>query len=139
MTGDRRETEEGSRFDGLKRWLEGVRSTRTGRLSLKIVIGVVGAALVIGGLVLVPLPGPGWLIVFAGLAVLATEFVWASRLLEFGKKTLSAWTAWLKRQGWPVRILVAIVTLACAAVVVWLMLKVTFDVDLIEEALQFVT
>ena len=33
------------------------------------------------GSILVPLPGPGWLIVFAGLAILATEYVWAQRLL----------------------------------------------------------
>jgi uncharacterized protein (TIGR02611 family) len=34
---------------------------------------------------LVPLPGPGWLIVFAGLAILATEYVWAQRLLNYAK------------------------------------------------------
>jgi uncharacterized protein (TIGR02611 family) len=116
-----------------------VRSTRTGRLTLKIIVGVVGAALVIGGLLLVPLPGPGWLIVFAGLAVLATEFAWAHRLLEFAKRTVSAWTDWLKRQGWPVRILVGTVTLAFAAVLVWLMLKLSFGVDVVHMARQFLT
>ncbi|MEU9890610.1 TIGR02611 family protein [Sphaerisporangium sp. NPDC051017] len=119
---------------GVTSWLDGVRATRTGRLTLKIVIGVVGAALVIGGLLLVPLPGPGWLIVFAGLAVLATEFAWAHRLLEFAKKTLSAWTDWLKRQNWPVRILVGAVTLAAAAVLVWFMVKLTVGIDLLQEA-----
>jgi uncharacterized protein (TIGR02611 family) len=115
-----------------------VRSTRTGRLTLKILIGVVGAALVIGGLILVPLPGPGWLIVFAGLAVLATEFAWAHRLLEFAKKTLSAWTDWLIRQAWHVRIAVGTATLALAAVVVWFMFKLSFGIDLLEQARDFV-
>ncbi|MFB9248962.1 TIGR02611 family protein [Sphaerisporangium melleum] len=120
--------------EGFMGWLDGVRSTRTGRLTLKIVIGVVGAALVIGGLLLVPLPGPGWLIVFAGLAVLATEFDWAHRLLQFAKRTLADWTDWLKRQSWPIRILVGAVTLVCAAVVVWAMVRVSLGIDLVEQA-----
>ncbi|GII75882.1 hypothetical protein Sru01_08640 [Sphaerisporangium rufum] len=126
---------EGRRAGGS--WLDGVRASRTGRLTLKIVVGVLGAALVIGGLVLVPLPGPGWLIVFAGLAVLAVEFTWAHRLLEFAKRTLAAWTEWLKRQNWAVRILVGAVTLACAAALVYLMLRLTMGVDLVTEARQF--
>ena len=27
-------------------------------------------------------PGPGWLVIFAGLSVLAVEFAWARRLLK---------------------------------------------------------
>jgi len=42
------------------------------------------------GLALVPLPGPGWLIVFLGLGIMATEFAWAERLLDFGRRTLRA-------------------------------------------------
>jgi uncharacterized protein (TIGR02611 family) len=120
--------------EGFTGWLDGVRATRTGRLTLRIVVGVVGTALVIGGLILVPLPGPGWLIVFAGLAVLATEFAWAHRLLEFGKRTLSVWTEWLLRQNWLVRISVAGVTLAFATVLVWVMLKLSIGVDLLQMA-----
>jgi uncharacterized protein (TIGR02611 family) len=37
--------------------------------------------IVIAGIVLLPLPGPGWAIIFLGLAVLATEYAWAHRLL----------------------------------------------------------
>jgi hypothetical protein len=33
-------------------------------------------------LALLVLPGPGWAVIFAGLAVLAAEFVWARRLLD---------------------------------------------------------
>ncbi len=49
-------------------------------------VTVVGACLVVGGIVLMPLPGPGILVVVAGLAVLATEYVWARRLLRRAKK-----------------------------------------------------
>jgi uncharacterized protein (TIGR02611 family) len=46
---------------------------------LKIVFGF--TLLVIGAAMLV-LPGPGWLIIGLGLAVLAAEFIWARRLLN---------------------------------------------------------
>lgn len=124
------------RRTGLKGWLDGVRSTRTGALTLKIVIGVIGAVMVVGGLIMVPFPGPGWLVVFAGLAVLATEFHWAHRLLEFGKRTLRAWTDWYKRQGWTVRIIVALVTVAAAAAIVYFGMR-TMGIDLIEIANRF--
>jgi uncharacterized protein (TIGR02611 family) len=48
-------------------------------------ITIVGACLVLGGIALMPLPGPGILVVVAGLAVLATEYVWARRLLRRAK------------------------------------------------------
>ncbi len=125
------------RRSGIGGWLDGVRSTRTGALTLKIVIGVIGAVMVVGGLIMVPFPGPGWLVVFAGLAVLATEFHWAHRVLEFGKRTLRAWTEWYKRQGWTVRIIVLLVTVAAAAAIVYLGMK-TVGIDLIVLAQQFV-
>jgi uncharacterized protein (TIGR02611 family) len=37
---------------------------------------------VLAGLAMIPLPGPGLLIVAAGLAILALEFAWAERWLE---------------------------------------------------------
>ncbi|MEU8382084.1 TIGR02611 family protein [Streptosporangium sp. NPDC048865] len=119
---------------GLHGWLDGVRSTRAGHLTLKIVIGAIGTVLVVGGLIMVPFPGPGWLVVFAGLAVLATEFHWAHRVLEFGKRTLSAWTSWLGRRGWTVKILVVLAAAATATAIVYFGLKLSFDIDLVVEA-----
>lgn len=125
------------RRTGLHGWLDGIRSTRTGALTLKIVIGVIGAIMVVGGLIMVPFPGPGWLVVFAGLAVLSTEFHWAHRLLEFGKRVLHAWTEWYKRQGWTVRIIVLIVTVAAATVIVYFGMR-TLGIDLLMYAQRFV-
>ncbi|GGO09963.1 hypothetical protein GCM10010116_20010 [Microbispora rosea subsp. aerata] len=118
-------------------WLDRVRATPAGRLTLRIVIGVIGAALVIGGLIMVPFPGPGWLVVFAGLAVLATEFPWASRLLKFAKDNVKAATGWLKRQNWFVRIVASALTLLCAAAIVWGSVRLTLGVDLIQMARRF--
>ena len=43
---------------------------------------IVAFVVLIGGLALIPLPGPGWAIVFIGLGMLALEFKWAENLME---------------------------------------------------------
>jgi uncharacterized protein (TIGR02611 family) len=59
------------------------------------IVLVIGLVFVVGGLILVPLPGPGWLIVFIGIGIWATEFTWAQRLLVWVKAKVSAGTRWL--------------------------------------------
>ncbi|MDZ4685694.1 MAG: PGPGW domain-containing protein [Planctomycetaceae bacterium] len=48
----------------------------------KVVVLVVGLTVVLIGVALLILPGPGWLIIFGGLALLATEFAWARWMLK---------------------------------------------------------
>lgn len=55
----------------------------------KVIVAVIGATVVLFGMVLWFLPGPGMLFVFAGLAILATEFLWARHLLKKVKDTAS--------------------------------------------------
>jgi uncharacterized protein (TIGR02611 family) len=58
------------------------------RRPLLIRIGAVmaGTVLVLAGIIGLLLPVvPGWLLIIAGLAILATEFVWARRLLDTAK------------------------------------------------------
>lgn len=47
----------------------------------RVGISFAGTMLILAGLAMLILPGPGLLTIAAGLAVLATEFVWAERLL----------------------------------------------------------
>jgi uncharacterized protein (TIGR02611 family) len=66
----------------------------------RVIVGIIGGAIVIGGLILVPLPGPGWLIVFIGIAVLGTEFAWARRLGRWGRRQLERfWARWKARRA----------------------------------------
>ena len=88
-------------------------------------VGLVGGVVVAFGIVTIPLPGPGWLTVIAGLFVLATEFAWAERLLEFTRRQVAGWTEWLGRQPVVVRIGVAALTAAFVAAAVVLTLHVT--------------
>lgn len=73
------------------------------------------------GLILVPYPGPGWLVVFAGLAILATEFEFASKLLDVAKGKYDAWADWLKRQNVYVRLAVLATTGLVIVATVWLL------------------
>jgi uncharacterized protein (TIGR02611 family) len=79
-------------------------ATPLGRLGVKVVVAVLGALIIAVGVVLLPLPGPGWLIILAGLALLAMEFQWAKRLLRFTRAQLVRWTRLVKEGSWLVRI-----------------------------------
>ena len=57
------------------------------RQAKRVIKIVVGFTLLLIGIVLLVLPGPGWLTIFLGLALLAAEFAWAKRLLERLKNT----------------------------------------------------
>lgn len=55
----------------------------------KLVIALVGLPIVVIGLILIPLPGPGVLVTAAGLFILALEFDWADRHLQRFKKEIT--------------------------------------------------
>jgi len=40
----------------------------------KVLIAIAGVVVIAVGVILIPLPGPGWLIVFFGLSILGLEF-----------------------------------------------------------------
>jgi uncharacterized protein (TIGR02611 family) len=92
------------------KWRRRLASRRSLNHSYRLAVGIVGGLIVALGIVTIPLPGPGWLTVIAGLFVLATEFTWAERLLEFTKKHVKRWTDWVTNQPVWVRVLIAVAT-----------------------------
>lgn len=62
---------------------------KTIRRIKRIFIGVAGVTLLLIGLAMVVLPGPAILVIPLGLAILATEFLWARRLLKKMKDKVS--------------------------------------------------
>ncbi len=58
-----------------------IKKTVIGRLVWRIIIGVVGGSVTVAGAIALVGPGPGILIVLAGLGILATEFAWAARVM----------------------------------------------------------
>ena len=47
----------------------------------KVVVAIIGGTVLLFGIILIFLPAPSFLVIPAGLAILATEFVWARRWL----------------------------------------------------------
>lgn len=111
----------GARRDGVT-WRGRVRAHPAGRRAYRLAVAVVGTVVVVVGLVLIPAPGPGWVIVFAGLAVLATEFAWARRLLDHSRDRVKVWSRWTARQGIAVRGLLAVASAALLLVLCWALL-----------------
>ena len=48
----------------------------------RVVLEVLGWALVLGGIAAIVLPGPGLLMLFGGLALLSQQYTWAERRVE---------------------------------------------------------
>ncbi|WP_105036609.1 TIGR02611 family protein [Cryobacterium aureum] len=87
----------------VRRLLRGARSWVDGHpyllLTYRLGIGLLGTIIIVVGAVLIPLPGPGWLIVFLGLAVLGTEFASARRVGAFLKRLMTrVWAWWRARR-----------------------------------------
>jgi uncharacterized protein (TIGR02611 family) len=47
-----------------------------------------GAVILLAGLVMLALPGPGWLAIAAGLAILSKDVAWADRLLRYVRRRI---------------------------------------------------
>ncbi len=114
-----------SELNRAERLLARIRSTPAGRLGLKVTVIVTGAVIIAIGIVLLPLPGPGWLIIFTGLAVWSLEFHWARRLNRFVRRQVGRWTVWYAGQGWPTRIVVGLLTGLFILVLIVLSLRIS--------------
>lgn len=65
----------------------------------RLLVALAGLVLVLVGIALSPLPGPGGIpLVLTGLAVLASEFRWARRLLDRARGHLVVLSRWAARQ-----------------------------------------
>lgn len=83
------------------RFIEGMRDRRERhrerRRVVRAAVVLAGFVVVLAGLAMIPLPGPGLLVTAAGLAILALEFAWAERLLERTVERMNATTETVKR------------------------------------------
>lgn len=62
----------------------------------KVIVFVIGMSVLLIGIAMIVLPGPATVVVPVGLAILATEFVWARRWLNYVKqraRDVAEWTS----------------------------------------------
>jgi uncharacterized protein (TIGR02611 family) len=85
-----------------------VRSTPVGLAVWRGVVTLLGVAVIAIGIVLLAIPGPGWLVIFAGLGILATEYHWARRLLRFARAQVARWTRWVAERGRVTQVIIGV-------------------------------
>jgi len=70
------------------------------------------------GILAIPLPGPGWLIVIAGLSILAKDFAWAARVILFIRRRIPGVPedGQIPRRTW---IIMGVITTAAIAASIW--------------------
>ena len=56
------------------------------RQARRLVVLVIGLTVILAGVAMLALPGPGWVAIFTGLGILSIEFVWARIWLERAKR-----------------------------------------------------
>jgi uncharacterized protein (TIGR02611 family) len=66
-----------------------IKKTQAGRVFWRVFIGLLGGTITVLGSIALIGPGPGILIVLAGLGILATEFAWAGRVMMETKRIAS--------------------------------------------------
>ncbi|MFI9627764.1 TIGR02611 family protein [Streptomyces sp. NPDC052042] len=66
-----------------------IKASRALHLSWQVGVFMVGLAVVVAGVIMLPLPGPGWLVIFGGMAIWATEFVWAQFVLHWTRRKVT--------------------------------------------------
>ena len=59
----------------------------------KTLVLIAGSTVILTGLVMLVLPGPGWLAIFVGLAILASEFVIAERARDWAVDRVNKYAA----------------------------------------------
>jgi uncharacterized protein (TIGR02611 family) len=113
------------------RWRDRLRDRPAAELGYRIAVAILGLAVLAVGIIAIPYPGPGWAIVFVGLAILATEFDWARRLLAYTRKRYDNVMAWFRRKGLWVQAMGAAFTGAIVVATLWVLGAVGWSAELV--------
>ena len=124
------------------RWRRAVRTNPVTGPLYRIVIAVLGLALIIAGIPMVPLIGPGWAVIFIGLFLWSTEFLWARRVTQFVKAEVKAFDQYARALPWKAKIPMLLLSAAFGWLCFYVALLVTgvpdWTPDLIKEYLVMV-
>ncbi|AZK93200.1 MULTISPECIES: TIGR02611 family protein [Streptomyces] len=101
-----------------------IKRSRALHLSWQVGVFLVGLAVVGAGVAMLVLPGPGWVVIFAGMAIWATEFVWAQLVLRWTKRKVSeaaqrALDPRVRRRNLIITTIGVVICTALAAVYLW--------------------
>lgn len=77
-------------------WRESIKDKPIPFFFYRFTIILVSSIIIVIGIIGLPAPGPGSLIIFAGLSLLATEVVWAKRQVRFIKLHFLRLRKWVR-------------------------------------------
>lgn len=97
----------------------------------RVIVGIVGFTVLAVGIAAIPYPGPGWAIVFLGLAILASEFYWAHRTLAYTRRRYDSAMGWFRQQSWWVQALGALFTAGVVVMTLWMLGALAWSAKLI--------
>lgn len=115
------------------KWRAAIRANPQSHFMYRWIVFAVGLVVVVTGLILVPFPGPGWLIVILGLLIWSSEFDRAQGLLDFVHSKVRVWNAWVMQQSWLVRGVLATLTLLFVVAVLWAAVRFSGSVAFLPE------
>ena len=96
---------------------------RIGGYARTALVLVVGGTVLVAGIAMLALPGPGVFVIIVGLVILATEFAWAERLLDIAVEKLAAANSHAQESQHGKRMLAAtgigLILAGIAVIVVW--------------------
>lgn len=101
-------------------WRAELETRPASRKIFRMMVGIIGTIVLCLGILAIPYPGPGWLIVFTGLGILASEFDWAQSVLHWVRGKYDVVMGWYLRQNLLVRGLGAFFTCAIVVLTLWL-------------------
>jgi len=87
----------------------------------KVLIGFIGWIVLLAGIVMIPYPGPGWVVVFIGLSILAKEFQWAQDVHDYAHDKYTRWQRWLASQPLYIKSIFWLLTALTVVVTIWLL------------------
>ncbi len=124
----------------LRAFRERLRRNRALDTVWRVMVFAIGVTLMVAGLAMFLLPGPGWATLILGLVVLASEFTWANRVLDPVKEAAmrakdAAMDPRKRRRNLT---LGAIAGVLIGIVLVWYLLTFGVTVDPVMELLQSV-
>jgi uncharacterized protein (TIGR02611 family) len=127
MRGRAQRPENGSSW---ARWRDRLRDRPIADVAYRVAVAVIGFGVVAVGVIAIPYPGPGWAILFLGLAILATEFGWAKRALKYLRARYDAAMAWFRRQHVAVQGLGTAFTAVVVVATLWLVGAIGWTAEL---------
>jgi tellurite resistance protein TerC len=73
----------------LPHWMKRILHVENVKVVKRVIVSVIGATVLLIGVALLVLPGPAFIVIPVGLAILATEYAWARRWLKKARRIAS--------------------------------------------------